>query len=380
MSVDLQKCIEKMGNVFKLKISLCNVDLKIARLDGDLKRVSKMYEKQTNLAASFRKWKHAIKKSHVNVEFTEEVIQKLQYKAQHADKEAERICDLIEREECNLKKKINDLPESANGDKSTGSRNRYAAQERTDIKYPLNHDEYSARMNTSIEDHLKSARSFSRFDLTSELRTNITDQQSDKDPLFSINWDDFTSYFLLESRKQHEADRIIEKTIFNFVEYYWKAVEKFVRDGLLVPKSYRSNWNAQSQWVQKRLSKLDGIAFKPYPLPSKIEDLMRKYIRLINDIVVEIIRQNLRAGLFDAFRTTKVSEFCAEPTLDRLKEIVIDEITKDYGMFNNRQADVAPENSTPFERSRNEPSSAFCKWMLRNVRVQHEIARQHKIV
>jgi hypothetical protein len=96
--------------------------------------------------------------------------------------------------------------------------------------------------------------------------------------LFSICWEDFTSFFLVENRKQHEADRLIENTIFRFIDYYWKTIAPFTSNGLVVPKECCSSWSTRSQWVNKRLADLDKLVFKPFPLPKKLEETMRSYV------------------------------------------------------------------------------------------------------
>lgn len=83
---------------------------------------------------------------------------------------------------------------------------------------------------------------------------------------------------MAENRKQHEADRLIENTIFRFIHYYWKTIEPFAGSGLVVPDDFRSCWESRSEWVKKRLGELDRLIFEPHPLPKKLEETMHNYM------------------------------------------------------------------------------------------------------
>lgn len=67
----MRKFIDKTGIVFKLQIVLCNCQLKVARLDGNLNHAKKMLTKQTELAEQFRNWKHDIKNYYDGTEITQ---------------------------------------------------------------------------------------------------------------------------------------------------------------------------------------------------------------------------------------------------------------------------------------------------------------------
>jgi hypothetical protein len=109
-------------------------------------------------------------------------------------------------------------------------------------------------------------------------RTDITDHRHDDAPLFSKTWAEFTSYFLAENRTQHVADRLIEITILQFVEFYWKEVGQFVAKGLVAPDNVRLNRQEFVKWTQEKLAALEKLTLKPFPLPKKLEETMRDYM------------------------------------------------------------------------------------------------------
>lgn len=96
--------------------------------------------------------------------------------------------------------------------------------------------------------------------------------------MFSITWEDFVSYFIVENRKQHEADRLIETVIFKLVAHYWKYIEPFTQDGLVVPTDLRETWTLKSQWIKERNKALEDLVLEPYPFPKNFEGTMRSYM------------------------------------------------------------------------------------------------------
>lgn len=93
-----------------------------------------------------------------------------------------------------------------------------------------------------------------------------------------MTWEDFTSYFLTENRKQHEADRLIENTVSRFVSYYWRQIEPFAANGLIPSSEVRGKRAEFVEWTKKRLAALEKIEYKQFPLPKKLEDTMRNYV------------------------------------------------------------------------------------------------------
>jgi len=372
----LRKFIDRTSQVYKLKITLCNYDIRPARYDGNLNLVKEIIEKQNTLAAEFREWRTLIKKRSSSIKETPESIEEFRRNIRHAELEAQRLCDEIDQKENAQAKNCagDHLSETMICDRSNVAKSSLSIkQERTDDKYPLKKEELDRRLSTPLDEHLKLARSYSRAEITSEIKTEISGY-NDEDNLFSVSWIDFTSSFLPENRSQHFADRLIASTIFKFASHYWKQIKPVLIDGgLAIPEKIRMNEAKHVQWIKERLTKLQSISFMPFSLPRMLEQPMIDYTQFINDAVIEASFHVLQCSLFDSFRTARLSEFCANPTSSLFKELIIDEITKSHTLFNNRQVCFLPENRSHLERLTNETTMPINKWMLEKVRIQHQI-------
>lgn len=111
--------------------------------------------------------------------------------------------------------------------------------------------------------------------------------------------------------------------------------------------------------------------------------------------MIDTITHLLQCTLFDAFRTSKIREFCASPSVETFKRLVIDEVAKNYGLFNTRQVgeffeicsiyslfeclDASARSRNHLERLKNETVPPSNKWMMSKVRIQHEIARLDQV-